>query len=308
MMRTQVALIKRELWEHRAILIVPIVIAAVESLGSVVTQVSVSGADQVVDMALLGATNLGENERAAMIHVFLTAFSFLFVLAMGILTIFYALDALYTERKDKSILFWRSLPVTDAETVVSKLLTAALVIPLVTLVMIAITHVIVLVITSIWVAARGANAWHLIWTAAPLFDNWMTTLILLLAWSICVSPFLGWFLLVSAFTKRSPFLIAFLPPVVILMLERILLGSWLFRDMLLERMPVNVPIFAGFDGAELLFDDESELMELAERGLSFLSLLDVPGFLASADVWIGIIVCGLFSFGAVYVRRYRDDS
>ncbi len=308
MIRTQVALIRRELWEHRAIFVVPIVIALVQSLGSIVGQVTVSTADQAVDIAILGVTNLGDNERAAAINVLMVGLSFLFVMAMGVLTIFYSLDALYAERKDKSILFWRSLPVTDAETVISKLLTAALVIPLVTIVMIAITHLIVLIISSIWVGVRGANAWHLIWQSAPFFDNWMATLIVLLSLSVWTSPFIGWFLFVSAFTKRSPFLIAFLPFVVIPMLEKIFFGSWMFGEMLLERAPFSAPIFEGLDGGGFLFDDEAEMLSAAKSGVGFLSFIDVPKFLSSLSVWLGLAVCGIFSFAAIYVRRYRDES
>ena len=308
MIQTQIALIKRELWEHRAIYIVPLVLALIVSLMSVTGQVAVSSADHAVDIAILGASNLGDNERAAAINVLLVAMSWIFVLTMGVLTIFYALDSLYAERKDKSILFWRSLPVTDAETVISKLLTAALVIPLITFVLIAATHVVVLTISSIWVGFRGANAWHLIWQAAPLVDNWLATLIIMLALSLWVSPFVGWFLFVSAFTKRSPFLTAFLPLIVIPMLEKILLDSSLFAQMLFERAPFAVPIFRDIVSEGFLFHDEEELLSMAESGVSLLSLVDVPGFLGNVGVWLGIVVCGLLSTAAIYVRRYRDES
>ena len=308
MIQTQLALIKRELWEHRALFVVPIVIALIESLGSIVGQVTVSSADQAVDIALLGATNLGDNERAAAINVLMIGVSFLFVMAMGVLTIFYSLDALYAERKDKSILFWRSLPVTDAETVVSKLITAAFVIPLITIAIIAATHLVVLTISSVWVAFRGANAWHLIWQAAPFFDNWAATFIVLVSLSVWSAPFIGWFLFVSAFTKRSPFLIAFLPFLVIPMLEKIFFGSLTFGEMLWERAPFNTPIFDGFDGSNFLFDDEAEMLAMAESGVSFLSFIDVSRFLTNGGVWLGVIVCGLLSFAAIYVRRYRDES
>lgn len=307
MMGTQLALIRRELWEHRSLFVVPLVIAFIELLGSLVGQVTVSTADTAVDIAILGATNLGDNERAAAINVLMLGVSFLFVLAMGLLTIFYSLDSLYAERKDKSILFWRSLPVTDAETVVSKLLTAAIAIPLITMVLIAATHIGVLLASSVWVGFRGANAWHLIWTAAPFFDNWVSTFLLLLALSIWSAPFIGWFLFVSAYTKRSPFLMAFLPLVVLPMLEKIFLGSSAFAKMLLDRAPFNVPIFEGIDAAEL-FEDEAEFLELAESGVSLLSFIDLGRFFTSLEVWLGLAVCGAFCFGAIYMRRYRDDS
>ncbi len=100
-----------------------------------------------------------------------------FVFAMMIMTIFYALDALYAERKDRSILFWRSIPVTDFETVLSKLLIAILVIPLVAFAMIVVTHLAVLLFSSVWISARGGSAMHLIWGSAPFLDNWTATLI-----------------------------------------------------------------------------------------------------------------------------------
>jgi len=191
MIKAQIALIKRELWEHRAIYVMPLVIALLVSLASVTGQVAVSGFDHAVDIGILGATNLGENGRSAAITVLMISLSSTFVFAMWILTIFYSLDALYAERKDRSILFWRSIPSTDFETVLSKLLTALVIIPLVTFAVIAATHVVVLLITSIWLGARGANTWHLIWTAAPFIDNWTATLVMLLALSLWLSPFLG---------------------------------------------------------------------------------------------------------------------
>jgi ABC-2 family transporter len=140
MIENQVALVRRELWEHRSLYVVPAVLGIVLVLATVTGQVSISAFGAHVDMALLGATNIGTAERGAGISALLAVFASLFVFAMSILTVFYALDSLYAERKDKSILFWRSMPVTDAETVISKLITAVVVIPLITLAFIAITH------------------------------------------------------------------------------------------------------------------------------------------------------------------------
>ena len=167
MIQSQIALIRRELWEHRAIYVMPLVIALLVSLISITGQVTVSGFDHAVDIGILAGTNLGENERSAAISVLMISLSSTFVFAMWILITFYALDALYAERKDRSILFWRSIPVTDFDTVLSKLVTALLIIPLVSFAIIAATHLIVLLTTSVWLAARGANAWHMIWAAAP---------------------------------------------------------------------------------------------------------------------------------------------
>jgi ABC-2 type transport system permease protein len=305
--QTQIALLKRELWEHRAIYVAPIVIGLLMSLMLITGQVAVSTLDQVIDIAILGATNLGENERAAAVTVMMTATSPLFLITMWILTIFYTLDSLYAERKDRSILFWRSLPVTDAETVISKLLTALIVIPLITFALMMVTHLVILTISSIWIGIRGADAWHLIWRVAPLFDNWTATLIFVLALPLWLSPFVGWFLFISAFTKRSPFLTAFLPIVILPMLEKIVLGSSIFAQTFFERS-IKVPLFKGRDTFEIFSDSGINRDVLAESGLNLMSLIDLGRYLTSPGLWAGFAVCGLLTAAAIYVRRFRDET
>ncbi|MDH5499815.1 MAG: hypothetical protein OEY72_01785, partial [Gammaproteobacteria bacterium] len=280
MISTQVALLKRELWEHRAIYVTPLVIALVIAVMSVTGQVAISAFDQVVDLAILGASNLGEAERKHAITVLMISVSVLFVFAMWILTIFYTLDCLYAERKDKSILFWRSMPVTDAETVISKLITSLLVIPLVTFVVLAITQIVVLTISSIWVSIRGADAGHLIWAAAPLTENWTATLIFLLALPLWLSPFIGWFLLVSAYTKRSALLVGFLPIILLPMFEKMLVGTKMFSTAIFVRSG-QMPLFHGLDTFGLWDDNSEQLNALGRSGLSLLSMIDLGGFLTS---------------------------
>ena len=307
MIGTQLALIRREIWEHKSLYVVPGVLSLVIVLMSVLSQVFVSRFESQIDMALFGASNLGEAERAAALTAGLFALTTTFIMAMGILTIFYALDSLYAERKDKSILFWRSLPVTDTETVLSKLATAILVIPAFTLAAVAVTHILVFLVSSIWIEMRGASAWTLLWQPAPFFDTWLATFIILVALAIWISPFIGWFLFVSTFAKRSPFLFAFLPLIVIPMVEGIVFRTNVFFTMLTERIPFNAPIIAELNAGTFDFEEES-VFELAQEGISVLSLLDLGRFLMSPAVWLGVIVCGLFCFGAIYVRRYRDES
>jgi len=305
--QTQMALLKRELWEHRAIYVAPVVIGLLMSLMLITGQVAVSTLDQVIDVALLSATNLGENERAAAVTVMMTATSPMFLLTMWILTIFYALDSLYAERKDRSILFWRSLPVTDAETVISKLVTTLIVIPLITFAVMMLTHLVILTISSIWIGIRGADAWHLIWRVAPLFDNWTATLIFVLALPLWLSPYIGWFLFISAFTKRSPFLTAFLPLLVLPMLEKIVLKTNLIAEVLFERS-IKLPLFKGMDTFDIFTDSGINHEVLAESGLSLLSLIDLGRYFSSPGLWTGFVVCGLFAAAAVYVRRFRDET
>jgi len=304
MIRHHIALLKRELWEHRSIYVTPLAIAIVVTLGVVAMIVFVSGFAKELDVAIFGAQNIaGDNERKAALTGFFIGTSWFFLIALGILTIFYCLDCLYSERKDKSILFWRSLPVTDAETVISKLLTALVVIPLVAVAGIIVTHVVNLIVTSIWVSSKGGSAGTLIWGSVPLLDNWIAALIVTLAVALWMSPFVGWFLFVSSYTKRSPLLMAFMPLVVIPLLEGIFLRSSIFAEAVLDRG--GIPLFRTMD-FEAMF--EREEWRISDNVASLLAHIDLVKFATSPSLWAGIVVCGLFVTAAIYVRRYRDES
>lgn len=304
MISNQLSLVRRELWEHRAIYIAPLVIALVISLMSLTGQVTISAFGHEVDLAIIGASSAGEIERQAAITAILMVFTSIFALGAWILMIFYSLDALYAERRDKSILFWRSLPVTDAETVISKLLTAVLVIPLTAFAFVVVTHLLNLILWSIWLSIQGGDAGHILWSAAPLFDNWAATLIIAVAMPLWLSPLIGWFLFVSAFTKRSPLLIAFLPMFVVPMLEKLVSSTSLFWDAIFARS-VRPPLFKGIDVFRI-FDEDN--FQIAADTASLLAKIDLARFLSSPSMWLGLVVCGLFTTAAIYIRRYRDES
>ena len=277
----------------------------VVSLVSLAGMVTVSAFDKEVNIALFGATNIaGDAERQAALTVFFLGTSWVFLFALAILTTFYSLDSLYAERKDKSILFWRSLPITDAETVISKLLTAVFVLPLFTVAAIIVTHLVNLVITTGWVIVKGGNAAHLVWGSVTLFDNWAAALIVTVASAIWMSPFIGWFLFVSAFTKRSPLLMAFMPLIIVPIIEWIFFRSKIFASAVFGRGEV-IPLFREMD-IEHFFDEER--MQVNEELVSLLAHIDVGKFLLSPSVWVGVVVCGILVTAAIYVRRYRDES
>ncbi|MBT8066443.1 MAG: ABC-2 transporter permease [Gammaproteobacteria bacterium] len=305
MIANQLALIKREIWEHRSIYVTPAAIASIVSLSVLAMLVFASGFAKELDIAIFGASNLaGEGERKAVLTAFFVGTSWLFLVGLAILTVFYCLDSLYGERKDKSILFWRSLPITDAETVLSKLLTAVFVLPIVASLGIIATHLVNLVITSAWVSMKGGDAGLLIWGSVPLLDNWLTAIIVLIASGVWMSPFIGWFLFVSAWTKRAPLLMAFMPLILIPLLEWIFLRTRFFASAVLDRGDA-MPLFKALD-FETFFEEEHW-----RAGIEKISLLDhisIVQFLTSPAMWAGVIVCGLFVTAAIYVRRYRDES
>ena len=283
----------------------PVAIASIVTLGTLAMLMFAGGFAKELDVAIFGATNIaGDAERKVALTGFFVGTSWLFLFAAMVLTVFYTLDSLYAERKDKSILFWRSLPITDAEAVISKLLTAIVVIPVSTVIAIIVTHLVNLIVTSIWFSAKGADAGHLIWGSVPLLDNWLAALIVLLAAAIWLSPFVGWFLFVSGFTKRSPLLMAFMPLVLIPLLEAIFLRSHVFAEAVFGRGAM-MPLFRGMNMEEFFDEDR---MRVNEEVASLLAHLDIAQFLTSPSMWTGLVVCGLFVTAAIYVRRYRDES
>jgi len=159
MITTQLALLRREVWEHRSIWITPAAVATITTLLAVAMVLAVAAFGEIFnpDIEKIADATVPESVRRVALAVFLVGNTTVFLIAMWFLAIFYCLDALYAERKDKSILFWRSLPITDAETVISKLLTVFLAIPLATLAAVIVSHLLNLIIVSIWLASRVSS-------------------------------------------------------------------------------------------------------------------------------------------------------
>jgi ABC-2 type transport system permease protein len=305
MIAHQAALIKRELWEHRSIYVTPAAIAVIVTLGVLAMLMLASGFAKELDMAIFGAQNLaGDVERRAALTGFFVATSWVFLVALMFLTVFYSLDSLYAERKDKSILFWRSMPATDAETVISKLLTAAIVIPVITAVGIWATHLVNLIVTSLWVSAKGGDAGVLIWGSVPILDNWLAALIVVVASGLWMSPFIAWFLFVSTWAKRMPILMAFMPPIVLGLLEWIVFRTQYFLTTIGDRGDMT-PLFHSMS-LERFFEEEQ--WRDGVENISLLQHMDLVGFVTDPGFWSGLLVCGLLTTAAIYVRRYRDDS
>ncbi|MDJ0908922.1 MAG: hypothetical protein QNI99_06995 [Woeseiaceae bacterium] len=310
MIAHQLALLKREFWEHRSIWITPVAVAIVMVLvvTAIIIAVAVIGQTHHPEVERLADATLPEEYRRAGFAVFLLVFSTVFIAAMWFVVIFYSLDSLYAERRDRSILFWRSLPITDSETVVSKLLTAVLAIPIATMAVIMVSHLVWLILLSIWLGIEGANPFRFVWGAVPLFETWAALFILLLAIPIWFAPLLGWFLFISAWAKRGPLLRAALPIAILPILAYIVFRTWDLAFAILERLSfVALPIYNISDFAERV-DDDNLVKILAEAGGNPTAVLDLGKFFTSIEVWAGMVICGLFVTSAIYVRRFKDDS
>ena len=230
-----------------------------------------------------------------------------FFAVMCVVAVFYLLDSLHSDRKDRSVLFWKSLPVSDTTTVLSKLATAAVAIPLWTWVAtIAASILFALVLNTRLSFATSVNLWPLIWDPRP----WFSVQVLLL-WSIVAGvlwylPVMGYLLLVSSWAKRAVMLWAALPPLMLMFVE----------EMVFDTSRVGAMLGYRFGGwLEHAFgspaDIPHDVVMFENEGVPFpAQLTDVPtvgAYFSNIDLWIGIAVAAAFIWGAVLVRRHRTE-
>jgi ABC-2 type transport system permease protein len=265
--------IRRELWENRLVYIAPLAAAAVFLVGFVVNLISLRRR-----MHGLWSVDTSYQHLAA-------------AMVMGIALIvgvFYSLDALYGERRDRSILFWKSLPVSDLTTVLAKLSIPLVIIPLLSCAIAVATHFIMLLLGSLILAGSGANISGL-WLQEPFFRSSLGLLNhMLTVHGLWYLPFYGWLLLVSAAAPRAPLIWAAVPPFVICAVEKIAFNTTYFLDMLKHRLVgPDAPATAG-DGMMEQISASNALQFFSEPGL-----------------WIGLAVAAVFLTIAVRLRRYR---
>src|SRR6266511_830658 len=220
--------VRRELWENRSIYVAPILVAVVVLFGFLVSTMGLPERRRAVlmlDPAKARAAIEAPYDMAA-IMLILTAF---------IVGVFYCLDALYGERRDRSILFWKSLPVSDRTTLLSKATIPLVVLPLVTFAIIVATQVVMLLWTSVLLIAHGMSPAST-WTNFSLFQQSLILLYGLVAIALWHAPIYGWALLIAGWARRATFICAVLPFFAIAFFERITFGSSHFAAMLKDRL------------------------------------------------------------------------
>jgi ABC-2 type transport system permease protein len=276
--------VRRELWENRSIYLAPLYVAGLFLLGFLISTIRLPG-----KMRAASALSAMEQHKLMAQPYFMAAgLMMLTTLAVGV---FYCLDALYGERRDRSILFWKSLPVSDLTTVLSKTITPMVILPLVTFAVTVVTQWIILLVSTVVLLGNGLSVATL-WSHASLFQMWLTMLYhLLTVHGLWYAPIYGWLLLVSAWARRAPFLWAALPPLVIGVVEKIAFNTSHFGTLMVNRM-IGGPGGNDFMASTFSMDP---LMHFTP---------DL--FLKSPGLWIGLGVAAAFL--AVAVRLRRDQG
>src|SRR4051812_43031160 len=209
--------VRRELWENRALYIAPLIVAAVEVFGLALSTHGMSERRR----ALLPLDP--ETQYHAIAQPYDLA-GMMMIFTIFIVGIFYALDALHSERRDRSILFWKSLPVSDLTTVLSKMVIPLAVLPAIGFMLVIIVQLAMLLMSSVVLAVHGISP-ATTWAHFSLPFNWFVLFYGLLAIALWHAPIYGWLLLISAWVRRAPFLWAVLPLIVLQIFERITFGT-----------------------------------------------------------------------------------
>jgi ABC-2 type transport system permease protein len=271
--------IRREIWENRAIYLAPLAAAAVFLFGFAI--------NLAIMRHRIGAPLLSPAQQQDLL---MARYEFSASLIMGtafIVGIFYSLDALYGERRDRSILFWKSLPVSDLTTVLSKLTIPIVGLPLLSFAITIATQFIMLVMSSVILLGSGVNITAL-WTEVSFLHFSLVLLYhVLTVHGLYYAPIYGWLLMVSAWAPRAPFIWAFLPPFVICGVEKIAFNTTHFFTLLGDRLTGP--------GATMADNDHTK---------NFSTLIP-HHFFSEPGLWIGLAIAALFLAVAVRLRRYR---
>ena len=314
-------LVRREFWEYRgAFLRTPIIIAgvmlALMALALVIAEATAQR--HGVNVSGVHLDEIANNMSAAQLEKFhaglsVGLLSLCFPIGIGLFFVLfsYGTGALYNDRADRSVLFWKSLPISDTQTVLAKVVTAMFVAPTLAILGVIALQLGFLILMSLWTVLHGINPLPL-WAPTHLVALWVKLVVLIPLNALWALPSLGWLLLVSSFVRSKPFLWALLVPVVSGVLvstfkltqELSLTSGWFWHNVVLRVLFSFVP------GSWLEVSDLKAMGhdDVPEAIINVLSFDSFGHLLASPNLWIGAAGGVAMIAGAIYFRRQRTES
>ena len=273
--------IRRELWENRSIYVAPLAVAAVFLFGFALSTIMLPHH--------LRAAALDPARQDRMLVVPFSTAPSLIILTSFIVAAFYCLDALQGERRDRSILFWKSLPVSDLTTVLSKASIPLLVLPSIAIGVSLATQLVMLFLSTVALSASRVGAAAL-WSRLPLFQMTLIMLYGVTVHALWHAPLYAWLLLISGWARRTPLLWVVLPPLALGVFESVTLHTSLVASFVSYRLIGAMKVAFATEGHDI----------------RRLSQLDPLRFLITPGLWIGLIAAAAFLAGAARLRRDRE--
>ncbi|MCC6172831.1 MAG: hypothetical protein IT481_12465 [Gammaproteobacteria bacterium] len=303
--RTFLTLVRREFWEHRGLLWAPAIVAALLVVFTLIGGGMPQGSIEVrLDGETGGFLAAMSGERQRMFFGIVVAGMMVpqLIVAM-VVTFFYLLDSLYSERKDRSILFWKSLPVSDAATVGSKAFVGLVAVPLLVYVLAMIVSLVVFAVLS---AKYSGTA------LAPLIEwhgvDWLALqgvlLLNILVAALWYSPIVAVLLMISAAARRATVLWAVVPPLALVSVEHGAFGT----DHVLRFLGYRFSGFFDAMGMSFGRSGGGSAAEQAQRVEMLYDRINAAPLLLNVDLWLGVAAAVLLLAIAVRLRRWRDDT
>ena len=300
MMTILFTMIRREIQEHKlAFIYAPFIVALVLCL--VIISVYL-GLTDIQTTTFNFSTELYDEEfqedmlqatpesKTAVIRAGLTVLGLPILLTVGFGLLAYSLSTFADERKDRSLIFWRSLPVSDLTTVMSKLIFVVIVIPLLVVPNLFLLQLISLLSVSIYFVSNDIVSFGYVWTSYFISD-WFRIIFSLWAQALWSLPILLWLMLAGTYFKK-PVIGAIVPLVALVVLEGIIFKANNIQEFIENRL--------GFWSRS-----DSFPVEYAEARVVDIS--DIYLLLTTQAFWIGIFASVILVAGIVYTRSTNND-
>ncbi|MFT5644511.1 MAG: ABC-2 type transport system permease protein [Janthinobacterium sp.] len=321
-MKTMQWLVRRELWEHQGMLLrAPLVVAILMALFVGVMLLSghnmvfsFNGQQATLTEAINGAylSDVRKSALLAMMAGSYMAASAPIFLMLGFLVFFYCLSALHDERMDRSLLFWKSLPVSDSSTVLSKALVALVVAPAIAIAIGTALSLLLLLMLCIALALKGLNLFPALLSMPALYLTPLRVVALLPIYVLWALPTVGWLLMVSSWARSKVFLWAVGAPLLsgafALWADKAYElgwnGAWFMQDIVARVLLGATP------GAWLLFDQQqrADLMGQAQQQFDLAGIVSHSWMmLGSANLWLGVLAGCAMMGAAIRLRRWREE-
>ncbi|WP_262695966.1 hypothetical protein [Kordiimonas aquimaris] len=303
-------LMKREVLENQnGYIRVPVILAGITISLVILAMLGVGELNFVNSMDHHEVENFGDalslaqqeegDELPAAVTVGYWALSMITWMAFPFVVFFSLLGSLYEERRDRSILFWKSMPVDDWQEVLAKLLAPVFIAPATFLAVTIAAQLTIALIISVVTLFQGGPVLEL-WPVGLMIVGWFTAFMHYLILAVWALPLFAWLLFVSSFANRMPFLWALLTPAVLIAIEAMFFETTeLVRWIAIHMGGWQEFAFDGF-GRDVDIDGPQELFRMMTSGWQGEALSYT---LTSGSFWFGTIIAVGFFFGATEMRK-----